>query len=169
MMRTLGGGFSNGHRPAPDGRAWDFIVISESEDVEISEDPRGAVVNQVLRQITDREIMTETTNQQRDWYAWDVWDGNKMSEFIKNRSEVTVAEVLHGGRRQIRAASENLKDVSLEIPRNALVVFTGVSRSGKSSLAVRDYIHSTFTIPRHAEPCYYGPTSTQVSPLENAA
>jgi excinuclease ABC subunit A len=34
-----------------------------------------------------------------------------------------------------RAREHNLKDVSLEIPRNALVVFTGVSGSGKSSLA----------------------------------
>ena len=41
-----------------------------------------------------------------------------------------------GGFVQIRGAREhNLKDVSLEIPRNALVVFTGVSGSGKSSLA----------------------------------
>ena len=33
------------------------------------------------------------------------------------------------------ARQHNLKDVSLEIPRNSLVVFTGVSGSGKSSLA----------------------------------
>ena len=34
-----------------------------------------------------------------------------------------------------RASEHNLKDVSLEIPRDALTVFTGVSGSGKSSLA----------------------------------
>jgi excinuclease ABC subunit A len=33
------------------------------------------------------------------------------------------------------ARTHNLKDASLELPRNALVVFTGVSGSGKSSLA----------------------------------
>jgi len=33
------------------------------------------------------------------------------------------------------AKMHNLKNVSLEIPHNQLVVFTGVSGSGKSSLA----------------------------------
>src|SRR6266480_1195536 len=36
----------------------------------------------------------------------------------------------------VRGAREhNLRDVSLELPRNKLIVFTGVSGSGKSSLA----------------------------------
>ena len=33
------------------------------------------------------------------------------------------------------AREHNLKNISLEIPKNQLVVFTGVSGSGKSSLA----------------------------------
>ena len=33
------------------------------------------------------------------------------------------------------AREHNLKDVHLEIPKNKLVVFTGISGSGKSSLA----------------------------------
>ena len=33
------------------------------------------------------------------------------------------------------ASEHNLKNVDLELPRNQLVVFTGVSGSGKSSLA----------------------------------
>ena len=57
----------------------------------------------------------------------------------------------------VRGAREhNLKNVSLEIPKNELVVFTGVSGSGKSSLAFdtifaegqRRYIESLSTYAR---------------------
>ena len=37
--------------------------------------------------------------------------------------------VIHGAR------EHNLKNITLELPRNALIVFTGLSGSGKSSLA----------------------------------
>ena len=57
----------------------------------------------------------------------------------------------------IKGAKEhNLKNVSLEIPKNELIVFTGVSGSGKSSLAFdtifaegqRRYIESLSTYAR---------------------
>ena len=45
-------------------------------------------------------------------------------------------EIAESGFVMVQGASEhNLKNVSLQIPRNALVIFTGVSGSGKSSLA----------------------------------
>ena len=41
----------------------------------------------------------------------------------------------HGSIEIFGAREHNLKDIDLKIPRNKLVVFTGLSGSGKSSLA----------------------------------
>src|ERR1700677_2027195 len=64
---------------------------------------------------------------------------------------MTMKKIRIGGARQ-----HNLKNVSLTLPRNALVVFTGVSGSGKSSLAFdtlyaegqRRYVESLSTYAR---------------------
>ena len=46
------------------------------------------------------------------------------------------------------ARENNLKDVSLELPKRRLTVFTGVSGSGKSSLVFGTIAASAVVIPR---------------------
>src|SRR5579862_5898738 len=75
----------------------------------------------------------------------------KESRFVLGCSFMAMEEIRIGGARQ-----HNLKNVSLTLPRNALVVFTGVSGSGKSSLAFdtlyaegqRRYVESLSTYAR---------------------
>ncbi|GAI99419.1 unnamed protein product, partial [marine sediment metagenome] len=78
----------------------------------------------------------------------------EIAETLKRKGVSSLDAPVSGG--DVGAREHNLKDIDLEIPRNKLVVITGLSGSGKSSLAFdtlyaegqRRYVESLSTYAR---------------------
>jgi excinuclease ABC subunit A len=133
------------------------LEVVKCADWVIDLGPDGGAAGGRLVAAGPPEIVAATPGSHTAPYLREALDGASLAA---DREAAAPATTLPDVIRVVGAREHNLRDVALEIPRDRLIVFTGLSGSGKSSLAFdvlyaegqRRYIDSLSTYARQFLP-----------------